>query len=67
MDVVLLKKSSFIGGAFIATFGIVASKILGLLYVVPFHQIIGEQGGALYAYAYSLYNLFLKLLSVLGV
>lgn len=60
----LLKKSSFIGGAFIATFGIVASKILGLLYVVPFHKIIGEQGGALYAYAYSLYNLFLSISTI---
>lgn len=64
MDVVLLKKSSFIGGAFIATFGIVASKILGLLYVVPFHHIIGEQGGALYSYAYSLYNLFLSISTI---
>lgn len=59
-----MKKSSFIGGAFVATFGIVASKILGLLYVVPFHRIIGEQGGALYSYAYSLYNLFLSISTI---
>ena len=59
-----MKKSSFIGGAFVATFGIVASKILGLLYVVPFHQIIGEKGGALYSYAYSLYNLFLSISTI---
>ena len=46
-------------GAFIATFGIVFSKILGMLYVIPFYSIIGEQGGALYGYAYSIYAIFL--------
>ncbi len=61
-----MKKSSFIGGAFIVTFGIIASKILGLLYVVPFHKIIGEQGGALYSYAYTLYDLFTSV-SMVGV
>ncbi len=59
-----MKKNNFIQGAFIATFGIVASKILGILYVVPFHQIIGEQGGALYGYAYNLYNLFLSISTI---
>ena len=46
-------------GAFIATFGIVLSKILGIVYVIPFYAIIGEQGGALYGYAYSIYAIFL--------
>ena len=46
-------------GAFIATFGIVLSKILGIIYVIPFYSIIGEQGGALYGYAYSIYSIFL--------
>ena len=64
MDVSYLKKNNFIQGAFIATFGIVASKILGILYVVPFHDIIGEQGGALYGYAYNLYNLFLSISTI---
>ena len=35
-------------GAFIATLGIVLSKILGIIYVIPFYAIIGDQGGALY-------------------
>lgn len=46
-------------GAFIATFGIVLSKILGMIYVIPFYSIIGDQGGALYGYAYSIYAIFL--------
>ena len=39
-----MKKNSFMQGAFIATFGIVLSKILGIIYVIPFYSIIGEQG-----------------------
>lgn len=54
-----MKKNTFIQGAFIATFGIVISKILGMLYVIPFYSIIGDQGGALYGYAYSIYSIFL--------
>lgn len=54
-----MKKNSFIQGAFIATVGIVLSKILGIIYVIPFYSIIGEQGGALYGYAYSIYSIFL--------
>lgn len=54
-----LKKSGFIEGAFIATICIIITKILGILYVIPFYNIIGEQGGTLYGYAYNIYNVFL--------
>lgn len=54
-----LKKNTFIQGAFIATVGIVISKILGIIYVIPFYAIIGDQGGALYGYAYNIYSIFL--------
>jgi O-antigen/teichoic acid export membrane protein len=53
------KKNSFMQGAFIATFGIILCKIIGVLYVIPFYAIIGEQGGALYGYAYNIYSIFL--------
>ena len=46
-------------GAFIATMAIIISKVLGVLYVIPFYNIIGEAGGALYGYAYNIYNFFL--------
>lgn len=58
-----MNKTNFIQGAFIATFGIVFTKILGILYVIPFHAIIGEQGGALYGYAYTIYLVFTALSS----
>lgn len=54
-----LKKSSFLEGAFIATFCIIITKVLGILYVIPFYKIIGKQGGTLYGYAYNIYNVFL--------
>lgn len=56
-----MKKNSFIEGTVIATFCIVLVKILGMLYVIPFYAIIGTQGAALYAYAYTIYGLFLEI------
>ncbi len=54
-----MKKNSLMEGALIATLGIIIVKLIGLLYVIPFNAIIGEQGGALYGYAYNIYSLFL--------
>lgn len=58
-----MKKNTLIEGALIATLGIIIVKVIGLLYVIPFNAIIGEQGGALYGYAYNIYNLFLAVSS----
>ncbi len=57
----VMKKSNFMQGAFIATLGIVITKILGILYVIPFYAIIGEKGGALYGYAYTFYLVFMAI------
>lgn len=59
----VMKKNNFVQGAFIATLGIVITKILGILYVIPFYAIIGEKGGALYGYAYSIYLVFMAISS----
>ena len=59
-----MKKNSFINGALIATFAIVFTKFLGIVYVIPFYAIIGEANIALYGYAYTIYNLFLALSTV---
>ncbi len=59
-----MKKNSFINGALIATIGIVTTKFLGIIYVIPFYAIIGEANIALYGYAYTIYNLFLSLSTV---
>ncbi len=55
----ILRKHSFITGAFISTLGIIISKVLGVVYVVPFHALVGDVGGALYGYAYSIYAFFI--------
>lgn len=59
-----MKKNSFINGALIATIGIVVTKFLGIIYIIPFYAIIGESNIALYGYAYTIYNLFLSLSTV---
>lgn len=58
-----MKKSSFIEGTVIATLAIVVTKILGMLYVIPFYAMVGVQGSALYAYAYNIYVIFLDISS----
>ena len=59
-----MKKDTFIKGALISTICVVLSKILGIIYVIPFNKIIGSEGGALYGYAYNIYVLFLQLSTV---
>ena len=59
---VLMKKNSFIEGTIVATLGIILVKIIGIIYVIPLNAIIGEQGGALYGYAYTLYLVFILFL-----
>lgn len=56
-----LKKNNFFEGSFIATFGIIICKIIGLLYVIPFYAMITSKGAALYSFAYSIYTVFLSL------
>ena len=60
---ITMRKNTFVKGALITTIGIVLTKILGILYVIPFHAIIGDEGGALYGYAYTIYLFFLSLCS----
>ena len=59
-----MKRSSFMQGAFIATFAIILTKIIGIVYVIPFYKVIGTQGGALYGYAYTIYATFLSISTV---
>lgn len=58
---ITMKKSSLINGAMIASIAIIVTKILGILYVIPFHAIIGDEGGALYGYAYTIYLFFISI------
>ena len=57
---ITMRKNTFVKGALITTIGIVLTKILGIIYVIPFHAIIGDEGGALYGYAYTIYLFFVS-------
>ena len=60
-DKKVMKKNSFISGAFVSTLGIIISKFLGIIYVIPFHAMVGNIGGALYGYAYTIYQFFISI------
>ena len=58
--------SNLLKGTMILTVGLLLSRILGVLYVIPFYQIIGEDYIALYQYAYVPYSIMLAI-AVSGV
>lgn len=58
--------SKFLRGTLIVTAGTFFVKFLGMVYVIPFYQLVGEQGGALYGYGYNQYLIFLSL-STMGI
>ena len=58
--------SKFLKGAMILSISMFATRLLGILYVVPFQRLVGETGLALYQYAYIPYSLFINL-STLGI
>lgn len=54
--------SKLIRGTFILTLGTILSKVLGLLYVIPFYAIIGgEKQAALYTFGYVPYSIFISI------
>ncbi|HEX6594963.1 MAG TPA: polysaccharide biosynthesis protein, partial [Bacillota bacterium] len=42
------------------------SKFLGMIYVIPFHALVGETGGTLFSFAYTPYSIFISI-STIGV
>ena len=56
-----MKKNKFIEGTIFAYIVILLTKVIGALYVIPFYKIIGETGGVLYSYAYTVYAFFLDI------
>lgn len=53
--------SNLVKGTAILTIGLFLSKALGLLYVIPFYAIVGEESIGLYQYAYIPYNIALSI------
>ncbi|MDP2812970.1 MAG: oligosaccharide flippase family protein [Erysipelotrichaceae bacterium] len=55
------RKQSLIAGGLTSSAGIFLSKALGILYVSPFTELVTESNTAYYAYAYSIYDLLLRI------
>ncbi|MGB6778810.1 putative polysaccharide biosynthesis protein [Planococcus citreus] len=53
--------SSLIKGTAILTLGLFLSKVLGVIYIIPFYSMVGADNIGLYQYAYIPYNLMLAL------
>lgn len=54
-------QSKLLRGTFILTVGTFVSKFIGLFYVIPFYQIVGDHGTQLYNYGYVPYTIFISI------
>ena len=60
------RKQSIIFGGLISSAGVLLSKILGLVYVIPFNMIAGDTNIRFYGYAYNIYSYLLNI-SIAGI
>ncbi|WP_106496854.1 putative polysaccharide biosynthesis protein [Lentibacillus sp. Marseille-P4043] len=58
--------NNIVRGTMLLTGATFLSKLLGMIYVIPFNEIVGDQGGALFQYAYIPYNILISI-STVGV
>lgn len=59
-----MKKDSLFKGTFILSVSLILTKIIGLIYLIPYYGIIGgEKNMVLFAYAYNYYVIFLDVSS----
>ncbi|KGP71214.1 putative polysaccharide biosynthesis protein [Pontibacillus yanchengensis] len=58
--------SKILKGTMLLTGATFLSKFLGMIYTIPFNEMVGETGGALLYYAYTPYNILISV-STLGV
>lgn len=62
----MVGSKQFIKGAFIMSIGLIITKVLGLIFVFPFAAMVGQEGQALYSYAYVPYTFFIDI-ATLGI
>lgn len=61
-----MSEKTMLKQAFILTLGNIISRFLGLIYIFPFAWLVGQEGQALYSYAYVPYAFFIDL-ATLGI
>ncbi len=59
-----MKSDNFLKGAFVATLCIIITKLMGVIYVIPFYDVVGSRGSVLYGSAYNIYAIFLNLSTI---
>ncbi|SHF80646.1 putative polysaccharide biosynthesis protein [Ornithinibacillus halophilus] len=59
-----MSKSTMVRGALLLTSATFLTKFLGMIYVIPFNAMIGEEGGALFQYAYIPYSILITLSTI---
>src|SRR5699024_12566054 len=57
---------TIVRGTMLLTAAAFLSKFLGMIYVIPFNELVGSKGGALYLYAYNSYTILISI-STIGV
>lgn len=58
--------NKIVRGTMLLTGAAFLSKLLGMIYVIPFNELVGTKGGALYLYAYNPYTILISI-STIGV
>ncbi|SFB37195.1 Membrane protein involved in the export of O-antigen and teichoic acid [Lentibacillus halodurans] len=58
--------SNIVRGTMLLTGATFLSKFLGMIYVIPFNELVGETGGTLFSFAYTPYNILISV-STIGV
>lgn len=58
--------NNIVRGTMLLTGASFLSKLLGMIYVIPFNALVGAKGGALYFYAYNPYSILISI-STVGV
>jgi len=64
MWVNIMSNSNILRGTMLLTGATFFSKFLGMLYVIPFFALVGSEGGALFQYGYTPYNIMLTISTV---
>ena len=49
-------KQGFIAGSLTSSAGVFISKLIGMFYIIPFKQIVGQANLSYYSAAYTYYN-----------
>ncbi|SDB93828.1 Membrane protein involved in the export of O-antigen and teichoic acid [Pelagirhabdus alkalitolerans] len=61
-----MSKNTIVRGTVLLTGATFLSKLLGMLYTIPFESLVGATGGTLYGLAYGPYSIFISL-STIGI